>query len=225
MIPLLGGLTVWNPHGRGAGALGLIAQDDAGGPGLFIVSCYHVLFRLLPAGNPAPPWGSDEQVLADGAELMTRGADEPVPDELPVAVLRADRPGDRALDCAAAEILPGLTCWPEIVGLGRVKPPQDPALGQLVRMFGAATGPERGVSEAVLTAFDPATGAVEIAAPPTTPSRPARVGDSGSIWVDSATGAPVAMHQGSLDFPPYTCRARALSVVLTSLRLRVWLGD
>lgn len=227
MITLVGGLTLWNPLGAGAGALGLIARDADGQPGLFVLSCYHVFFRLLTPASPGRLWGADEQILADGQELIAHGADETVPDELTVAILRADRPGDRALDCAAAEIVPGLACRPEILGLGPVKAPQDPAVGQRVRMFGAATAPIHGISEAVVSAFDPTSGAVEIAALTTgpTPARPARVGDSGSIWVDSATGSPVAMHLGSLDFPPYTCRARALSIVLMALKLRVWLGD
>jgi hypothetical protein len=48
----------------------------------------------------------------------------------------------------------------------------------------------------------------------------AALGDSGSIWVDSTTRAPVALHKRELGVGPHRALATQLSVVLTALNLQ-----
>jgi hypothetical protein len=194
--PLRGGVAVQNPVVGNYGTCGCIATSD--GADRWIVSCYHVLCRL----NGDMPQGAEEPIFypLDLSRLN------------PLAMASMQR-ANRAMDWAAALVLgPALG---EILGIGRLSPPAAPILGMRVIKSGAETGVTEGRILRVTQSE------VEIGPPGILPQyQLSEGGDSGAVWVDAATLAPVALHFKGSDWgTPERAFARPLQMVLDDLGL------
>jgi hypothetical protein len=206
---LRGGIAIHNPNadasvpGGAYGTLGFIGTSD--GADRWLVSCYHVLCRK----NADFPPGAIEPIFHPVSQF------EPAP----VAVV-SDARANRQLDCAAALLLiPGMALG-QILGIGKLADPSAPAVGMRVIKSGAETGVTEGLIVKIVG------DEVEIA-PLGYTVKPTEYelsegGDSGSLWIDAATSAPVAMHyRGSDRDTPERAFAKAILPVLNTLQLRV----
>ena len=129
--------------------------------------------------------------------------------------------GDGQLDCAAA-LIDGVPTADRILGLPCLNPPSFPTVGMHVIKSGMHTG----VTEGRVIDVDPG-GAVRIgwlAGYPQTGGGSAGYeiclpGDSGAIWVDRMTLAPVALHTGCLPAAANVACGISLIEVLSALNL------
>jgi hypothetical protein len=203
---LRGGIAIHNPNadpsvpGGAYGTLGFIATAD--GADRWLVSCYHVLCRK----NADFPPGVVEPVFHPVSQFQPA----------PVALVAGDR-ANRQLDCAAAFLLSPGMAFGQILGIGRLSDPAGPALGMRVIKSGAETGVTEGCIVKIVG------DEVEIA-PLGYPSQYelSEGGDSGSLWIDAATYAPIAMHyRGSDRGTPERAFAKCILPVLNALQLRI----
>jgi hypothetical protein len=195
--PLRAGCAIINPVVNEIGTLGFVATSD--GNDRWIVSCYHVLCR----SDLSPP--------ADGEHIF-----QPVDDnENWVANASIER-SDQVLDCAAALVIPDVSCTGEILGLPRLSGTAEPEVGMRVMKSGCITGITEGVITAV--ARNIVTIAVVATFPPT--SQLSEPGDSGSLWVDRRGLNAVALHRTGSAFGETLATAVRISVVIETLRLK-----
>jgi hypothetical protein len=197
---LRGGIGILNPATSTWGTLGIIATSD--GTDRWLISAFHVLCN--PQSLPTVGSG-DQPVFCVNDNRQSRQIAAVTPARL-----------DATLDCAAAVVL-GQTCLPEILGLGRLSPMAQPQSGMRVLKSGASTGVTEGRIVRVTDRL------VEIA-PLSLPDHyeMCSEGDSGSVWVDANSYAPVALHtRGSNYGDPERGFGVPLSAVLTSLALRL----
>jgi hypothetical protein len=94
-----------------------------------------------------------------------------------------------ALDAAAFRILPEIPCSADIDGIGSMGLPAPPVSKQQVFKLGYMTGTTEGEVAAVVPAPKVSVGA------PGGVVR-AQIGDSGAVWFDKHTLAPLALHTG-----------------------------
>jgi endonuclease G len=122
---------------------------------------------------------------------------------------------DQVLDCAAFLVDPGVPSVAEILGIGRITVPGAAAVGMRVIKSGRSTGVTEGEVEAtngpfvsieVLSAFPLA---YDLSEP----------GDSGSVWCDAATRAPVALHRSGTTGGLSVATAVDIGAVLLTLGL------
>ena len=196
---LRAGIVILNERNDRPGTLGVIATAD--GTDRWIVSCYHVLCRAND-----DPFSDGELIVQGRARALGR----------PVARVSAAR-ADRAVDCAAALIDHGIPVSEQILGVPFVAGPGAPVKGMRVIKSGATTG----VTERVIWRVSGDT--VEIRAPEGVGAgfEISGYGDSGSLWIDADTLAPVAMHFGMRPTATSTALARPIKQVLATLRLRI----
>lgn len=170
--PLLGGISIFNPLVGKSGTIGLIVFDSNEAP--WILTNYHVL-----AGERALPLAAPEPIYQPSEDCMP-----------PVAIFDGSR-ADMVLDCAAAKVESGvpvsreILCLPPIASL-----PAAPDVGMRVLKSGSSTGITEGVVTGV-NGFE-----VEISVPHQFPPvfDVSGGGDSGSVWVERSSLAPVALH-------------------------------
>ncbi|MEO6802276.1 MAG: hypothetical protein ABI197_03415 [Granulicella sp.] len=194
--PVLAGISIVNARIGEPGTLGYIAADGDGA--LWIVSAYHVL-----CGAALESYIADEAIYQPAAAAP----------ENRIAVTRATR-ANAALDCAAALLDLGITTVSYQIGIGASPAPIEPVVGMRVIKAGAVSG----ITEGIVQSVDGDT--VRIAADPAFPadyvlSEP---GDSGALWVEQQSRAPVALHLGRSS----SRRAEGLSfrAVLAALQLQ-----
>lgn len=177
--PLLGGIAICNLALGEIGTLGFVATtNDAD---RWIVSCYHVLVgrgRQISAG------------ITESIVFPFEQAPQPVIGEITDATV------DAIVDCAAARVV-NTTAAGQILGLGKLTlPPRQPTVRMRVIKSGAATGLTEGRVDRVTT---DARGLESVVI--SCPDFPAdyelsKGGDSGALWVDADSLAPVALHLG-----------------------------
>lgn len=169
--PLISGVAVFNPLNGVTGTLGIILTD---GIGRWILSAHHVLGRAVGAASHGEAIFQPYGVLGSDA---------------PVATLDLPR-SDPTQDFALAQVGPGVTCDPWILGIGRPSPAVPAAVGMTVLKSGIRTGVTQGRVASVLGP------SIVIETEPAFPSKYdlTSIGDSGSVWVEAATRAPVALH-------------------------------
>lgn len=163
------------------------------------MSCYHVFCR------------TDDSPFPDGEPIYQPIDGEP--DAL-VARVAADH-ADPVLDCAAARVVDGVATVLEIFGLGKTSVPIDPAVGMRVVKSGVATGITEGVIRGI------AGDRVTIAVPDGFPSQYELThgGDSGALWLERDTRAPVALHTRGNDTGEELAFGAPILRVLSSLRI------
>lgn len=194
-----GGLVVLNERNDRPGTIGFIGTTD--GSDRWIVSCYHVLCR-----TNADPFTDGESILQGRARELGRA----------VGRVRATH-ADATVDCAAAVIDDDVDVSVRILGLPPLAAPGIPAKGMRVLKSGATTG----VTEGVI--FRVADNTVEIRAPEGAPKgyEVSGFGDSGALWVDADTLAPVALHFGMRPTTVPAALARPIRSVLATLKLQI----
>jgi hypothetical protein len=121
---------------------------------------------------------------------------------------------DQSLDCAAA--LLSVPASNEVLGLGTLAPATSPTAGMKVIKSGWKTG----VSEGVIQTVNGTDVIIE-----RLPGYPldylvAASGDSGAVWVEASTLAPVALHKQESAVGPHRAFATDIGAVLAALNLQ-----
>jgi len=192
---------VVNPQVKHPGTLGFVAVDEGAPAQRFIVSSYHVLVRLR-----REPGVQGEPIF----QPSHQGPDSEV------AFVELSR-ADAGLDCAAARVADSIQTSPCILGLGRPGPPLLAQVGMRVVKSGLATG----ITEGVVTEVN--GGLVRLEPPKGFPEdyELSDAADSGALWLELETRAPVALHaRGNPDGAEWA-EGIAIHQVLRALRLRM----
>ncbi len=186
--PLIGGVSVGNPRIT-AGTLGAIVWDRGDGEAC-ILSNWHVL-----CGDPACVAG--ETILQPGPFDGGRPADK-------VAELKRFRL-DSDADAALARLTGERDSSRDILGLAPIPGIDTPALGMLVSKSGRTTGNTEGVIDgvglsttinygSVVQSFSQQIHIVPRPPWPTVDYELSKGGDSGSVWINDASGNAVGLH-------------------------------
>lgn len=191
--PVRGGTLIFQPDANEAGTLGMALTSD--GVDRWLLTCRHVLER--PNGTLV----ASDRILQPNA---VNGV---------IATL-AGVLDDLVLDCAAARLLVGSA--DEILAVGIVAPCIPPVAGMRVIKSGWKTGLSEGriqqvVGNDVVIERLPGYPLDYVLAAP---------GDSGSIWIDAATRAPVALHRRESAVGPHLAFGVNLTTVLATLGLQ-----
>lgn len=177
---------------RQAGTLGMVLTAD--GLDRWLLTCRHVLVR------------------ADGSLLPTDRVLQPDQARGGIGTL-ANALTDATLDCVAVKLMVGATSL--VMGIGEFAAAKPPSVGMIVLKSGWQTGVSEGVIDQV-NGND-----VVIRRRPDFPGdySLATLGDSGAIWVEAGTLAPVALHTRESAVGPHRAFASSLVAVLTTLNL------
>lgn len=194
--PLLCGISLLNARVGEPGTLGHVARDANGS--LWLISAYHVLCN---AG--LSPYTADEAIYQPAADFSP----------FRIASTRSSK-ANPVLDCAAALLDPGIACANTQLGIGSVTAPRPPSLGMRVVKAGAVTG----VTEGIITQINGDT--IRIEADPAFDKNYvlSAAGDSGALWLEQNTRAPVALHRGHAS--PQRADALNLQTALAALGLQ-----
>jgi hypothetical protein len=200
VAPLVGGLTIGNTRSTQVGTLGAIVLDESTLQPMAL-SCYHVMIVEPANGN---------DVIAQ--PKTAKAAD---------VIGRLSR-WNKNLDCAV--------CWVSRTWeTGLADLPNGPIgqasvrIGMRVTKSGRSTGVTRGIVDGTLAG---GFTIVPDAMNPNPGGEVSRRGDSGSVWIDSATSAAVGLHYaGETDPAPDKERAWAKSMPEVAANLRVIVFD
>lgn len=196
--PLIGGIGVYNPLCNITGTLGLILTD---GQDRWILSAHHVLGRVSGAAASLEPiWQPFGIPLTDP----------------PVARLDMGK-SDPALDYACAKIEQGIASDPWILGVGRPRAEVAPVVNMVVLKSGIRTG----VTQGRVTAVNGRSVTIETEAAFPSKYDLSSIGDSGSVWVQAGTLAPVALHVSGHEALVETAYGVAITDILAATGLRV----
>lgn len=189
--PLVAGISVGNPRIT-AGTLGSIVWDRASGSAC-LLSNWHVL-----AGSSAAVAG--EPIYQPGA------IDGGTPSDTVATLTRSRLDSD--MDAAIATLNGSRGYSRDVLGLSPILGIEHPALGMEVCKSGRTTGVTEGVidglgfSGAITYQHGPTNtfhGQIHIVPRPPWPSadyETSKGGDSGSVWIDQASGKAVGLHYG-----------------------------
>lgn len=202
--PIRGGIRIINARVPGnSGTLGCVCENVDGS--LWILSCMHVLVR--PRKWEGVEFAPGEPILQPGRPIAAGR----------IATTVSGR-ADRLLDCAAALLDDGVSSVPEVLGVGELFAPQAPVVGMGVIKSGARTGVTEGRIVKV------GTNRVVIHPPIGAPSgfELSAQGDSGALWIERESGAPVALHRsGNRSGTRESAIASPIPEVLAALSLRI----
>ena len=194
--PLRGGIVIVARTASNFGTLGMVVTKT--GLDRWGLTCGHV---LGPLAGPVP--NADPVFQPDNSAPTFR-------------VGQTDSAlADATLDCAAFKIDTSVTVSKDLVGIGTPAAPIPPATGMRVIKSGRSTE----ITEGIISGI---TGAkVEITLRTGYPdaydlSEP---GDSGAVWLERSTLAPVALHRQGTHSGPSVAFASDINAVLTKLGL------
>jgi hypothetical protein len=125
-----------------------------------------------------------------------------------------ERVGER-LDCAAARLADGQPFALEILHIGLLTDPREPLEGMRVLKAGAATG----VTEGKVTRVDGDEVTIKPLADFPLEYQLSDTGDSGAVWVERESRAPVALHYSAQSGGAGVAYAIPMPAVLRELRL------
>ncbi len=205
--PLRAGTRIINAVCMNPGTLGFIGVDSAGA--LWLVSCHHILVR---------PKGWTDQPFAEGEPIFQ--PNKRTPDSL-VARTVSGR-GNAQLDCAGVPLLEGIEPSAEALGLGMIaKEPVEAKPDMPVVKSGMRTG----VTEGRIAKVTGST--IQILPPKDFPDdyQLCDPGDSGALWLEKGSLAPVGLHRAGNVRGPEFARATRIQDVLQALRLTGVYGD
>jgi hypothetical protein len=197
--PLRGGIEIYNPRVDEIGSLGLAVRDSLGRPGVWLLSCYHVLI-----GGP-----NDLPNAADVVHQPSDGANT-------IATIDATR-CEVGLDCATAKLNPGVMAVPQILGIGPFGAVKEPAVGDFVVKSGAMTG----ITEGIIDDVQGDTIIIKISNSFDANYDLSLPGDSGAVWLRRDDLSPVALHSGELNDLQRRVKASRLSSVLQTLNCQL----
>lgn len=191
--PLRAGTQIFQPDNSQAGTLGLFLTSD--GVDRWLLTCFHVLARTTG-------------VMVATDRIMQPDATKGVIATLAGAI------SDPILDCAAVPV--AVPVSDEVLGIGRLAPASAPIVGARVIKSGWKTG----ISEGRIRAVAGTDVIIE-----RLPSYPAdyllaSIGDSGALWVDVNTLAPVALHRRETAVGPHQAIGTDFTAVLNALHLQ-----
>ena len=148
---------------REPGTLGMIV---AHGGANYLISAKHVLAGNRPAVGDAicQPAGTTDVAIVERVS--------------------------QRLDCAAARLVAGQAFAFEVLNIGTLAPPRDPAEGMRVIKAGAATG----VSEGKIVRLNGDEIVIKPLADFPLEYELSAAGDSGAVWLESQSRAPVGLH-------------------------------
>ena len=191
--PARGGTLIFQPDTNEAGTLGMALTSD--GTDRWLLTARHVLAR------------------ANGMLVATDRVLQPNPANGAIATL-AGALDDAVLDGVAVKLLVGSA--DEILGIGATPPAIAPVAGTRVIKSGWKTGVSEGRIQQVLGDD------VVIERLPGYPLDYllASLGDSGAIWLDAATRAPVALHRRESAVGPHLAFGTSLVAILAALHLQ-----
>lgn len=193
--PLVGGIVIVADVVEEFGTLGGVATSN--GTDRWLITCHHVLAR-------------PGEVMPTGRLVF-----QPEPGVANVVGRTDSVRASAALDCAAAQVAAGVATGAAILGLCSSPPPRAPVIGQRVLKAGRRSGVTEGV------VVDVTGSTIRIEPPPSFPVLYdlSERGDSGALWVEKLTGAPVAMHRGGNASGAEIAFATPISDVLAALGL------
>ena len=125
-----------------------------------------------------------------------------------------ERVSDR-LDCASARLADGQAYALEILHIGALTAPRDPVEGMCVIKTGAATG----VTEGRITRVDGDEITIRPLSDFPLEYQLSDTGDSGAIWVESESRAPIGLHYSAQSGGASIAYALPLGTVLRELQL------
>jgi len=197
------------------GTLGLIATSNRSD--CWIVSCYHVLGRPYLHGRVQPFHAGDEIHQPDVSTPHN-------PVDSLIATVNLDtfrHLDDRAYDAAAVmldESVPHTNAVLGIAGMDRLEGVAPPRTGMKVIKSGGATGVTRGEVIDIRAGFSATLVEIDLDWD-TDDDELTRPGDSGAVWIESATGMAVAMNCG--ESPSRAAICVVLADVLDGLGLKL----
>jgi hypothetical protein len=194
--PLLCGVSLINARIGEPGTLGYIGRDPTGD--IWLISAYHVL-----CNSDLSAYTADEAIYQPAANFAPYH----------VASTRSSR-ANPALDCAAALLDPGISRVNTQLGLGPVGAPKTPSVGMRVAKSGAVTG----ITEGLITQINGDTVRIEVDPAFDDDYVLSAAGDSGSLWLEQSTRAPVALHRGHSS--PQRADALDIQTALAALGLQ-----
>jgi hypothetical protein len=188
---LRGGLQIMSREVEEPGTLGMIV---ASGGVPYLISARHVLAKNRPGigDSICQPAGAKTIAIVDRVSAQ--------------------------LDCARARLVDGeIFAELEILHIGILTVPRDPVEGMIVIKTGAATGVTQGKVSRI--------NSNEVTIKPLSDFpleyQLSETGDSGAIWVESQSRAPVAMHYSAQSGGASVAYAIPLPAVLRELQLVV----
>jgi hypothetical protein len=203
--PLRAGTRIINGVCMNPGTLGFTGVDRHGA--LWIVSCRHVLVR---------PRGWTGEAFAHGEPIHQPNRREA---DSMIARTVSGR-ADARLDCAAVPLLEGIEASAETLGLGTPAAPVRAKREMPVVKSGMRTG----VTEGRIAKVSGST--IQILPTRGYPDdyQLCDPGDSGALWLEKDTLAPVGLHRGGNVRGPEFARASRIQDVLRALKLEVFRG-
>lgn len=195
--PLRGGIVVVAATRQSFGTLGWVVTSD--GTDRWGLTCAHVLGPLNgPVPNADPVFQPDTSVSSFRVGQT--------------ATMRTNQ----NLDCAAFLIDSGVTVSREILAVGDPRAPIGPVSGMRVVKSGRSTGVTEGVIDTVVGPQ------VRIKLPGNFPAayELSEPGDSGAVWCELNTRAPVALHKSGSGGIASVALASDIRSVLTTLGLQ-----
>lgn len=190
--PVLGGTLIVQSQTLQAGTLGMVLTSD--GSDRWLLTSRHVIAR------------------ANGSLMSLDTVLQPDHARGSIGIL-GDVVSDQTLDCAAVKLT--VSASRLVLGLGELVAAKPPAVGMTVMKSGWKTGVSEGIvdqingNEVIIRRRrDFPTGYLLTA-----------VGDSGAVWVEAGTLAPVALHTRESAVGPHRAFATSLVAVLAALSL------
>jgi hypothetical protein len=193
--PLISGTSIINARVNEPGTIGYVAQDNTGAH--WIISCYHVLCEANLG-----PYVADEPIYQPAAVTAQN-----------LVATTSSLRANRLLDCAAAKCEPGRLGINYQLGIGPTVAPVAPAMGMRVLKAGA----ESGVTEGDIITVNGNDVVIRVVANYPVGYEISDPGDSGSLWVEQQSRAPVALHTGKST--PLRAAAFRFDAVLAALSL------
>lgn len=194
--PLRGGIVIVTQARQHYGTLGMIVTRN--GIDRWGLTCVHV---LGPVGGPVP--GNDAVFQPDDSAAQHRIG------------LTDSACADALLDCAAFKIDSSVAIANEILGIGPLGRSRDPQIGDQVSKSGRSTG----VTEGMVVNVSGDIVTIELRANFPNAYDVSEGGDSGAIWCDIFTRAPLALHTSGSSGGFSIARAVRLSAVFAALNL------
>ncbi len=176
---------------REVGEPGTLGMIVVSGGAPFLISARHVLAKNRPGIGDA---------ICQPAGTNT--------------IATVERVSDR-LDCASARLSDGQLYALEILHIGLLTAPRDPVEGMCVIKTGAATG----VTEGRITRVEGDEITIKPLSDFPLEYQLSDVGDSGAIWVESESRAPIGLHYSAQSGGGSVAYALPLGTVLKELQL------
>jgi hypothetical protein len=189
-------------YGKLRGGLQIMSRD-VGEPGTL---------GMIVFASGVPYLISARHVLAKGRPGIGDAICQPARSDKDIAIV--ERVSER-LDCASARLIDAAGFALEILHIGILTAPRDPVEGMRVIKAGASTG----VTEGKVSRINGDEVTIKPLSDFPLEYQLSDTGDSGAVWVESESRAPVALHYSAQSGGASVAFAIPLPVVLRELQL------